>query len=145
MIVPMNFTKETQYMSTFKQKKKGGNTLKDALSGDDMILENVTLELEPRDSDFIRLDSKGYLYTAFIKVWLDKSSIVDCLMAKNITQDADVVFENVSNDRRSLKYKRTMKLKEFDFDSPVILRLFSIDDVVQIKFDDEISESFVSL
>ena len=110
-----------------------------------MILENVTLELEPRDSDFIRLDSKGYLYTAFIKVWLDKSSIVDCLMAKNITQDADVVFENVSNDRRSLKYKRTMKLKEFDFDSPVILRLFSIDDVVQIKFDDEISESFVSL
>ena len=132
-------------MSTFKQKKKGGNTLKDALSGDDMILENVTLELEPRDSDFIRLDSKGYLYTAFIKVWLDKSSIVDCLMAKNITQDADVVFENVSNDRRSLKYKRTMKLKEFDFDSPVILRLFSIDDVVQIKFDDEISESFVSL
>ena len=75
-----------------------------------MILENVTLELEPRDSDFIRLDSKGYLYTAFIKVWLDKSSIVDCLMAKNITQDADVVFENVSNDRRSLKYKRVMKL-----------------------------------
>ena len=110
MIVPMNFTKETQYMTTFKQKKKGGNTLKDALGGDDMILENVTLELEPRDSDFIRLDSKGYLYTAFIKVWLDKASIVDCLMAKNITQDADVVFENVSNDRRSLKYKRVMKL-----------------------------------
>ena len=43
MIVPMNFTKETQYMTTFKQKKKGGNTLKDALGGDDMILENVTL------------------------------------------------------------------------------------------------------
>ena len=145
MTVPMNFTKETQYMTTFKQKKKGGNTLKDALGGDDMILENVTLELEPRDSDFIRLDSKGYLYTAFIKVWLDKASIVDCLMAKNITQDADVVFENVSNDRRSLKYKKVMKLKEFDFDSPVILRLFSVDDVVQIKFDDEISESFVSL
>ena len=85
MIVPMNFTKETQYMTSFRQKKKGGNTLKDAIGGDDMILENVTLEIEPRDSDFIRLDSKGYLFTAFIKVWLDKSSILDCLMAKNIT------------------------------------------------------------
>ena len=38
-----------------------------------------------------------------------------------------------------------MELKEFDFDSPVILRLFNIDDVIQIKFEDELSESFVSL
>ena len=38
-----------------------------------------------------------------------------------------------------------MKISEFDFDTPVTLRLFSIDDVVQIKFEDQISQSFVSL
>jgi len=73
-------------MSSFKEKKTGANTLSAALgSDDDMILKNIRLEVEARDSDFIRLDSRGHLESSFIKVWLDRSSIVDCLMAKDLT------------------------------------------------------------
>ena len=110
-----------------------------------MILKDIRLEIEPRDSDFIRLNTRGHLESSYINVWLDRSSIVDCLMAKDITQDAEVVFEMVSTDRRSLRFKRTVKLSEFDFSDPIRLRLFNGEDVIQIKFEDQLAESFVSL
>ena len=139
MTVPMNFTKETQYMTEFKPQKQGGNTLASALGADEnMILKDIRFELEPRDSDLIRLYSKGYLESAFVKVWLDRSSIVDCLMAKDISQEAEVVFEMISTDRRSLRYTKKIKIKNFDFDDAIRLRLFNMNDVVQIKFKDEL-------
>ena len=73
-------------MSTYKAQKQGANTLQAALGPDDnMILEYIRLEVEARDSDFIRLDARGHLESSFIKVWLDRGSIVDSLMAKDIT------------------------------------------------------------
>ena len=51
----------------------------------------------------------------------------------------------VSTDRRSLRYKRSIKIKDFDFDEAIKLRLFNGQDVVQIKFEDELAETFVSL
>ena len=51
----------------------------------------------------------------------------------------------ISEDRRSLRYKRQFELKEFDFDEEIILRLFKSNDVVQITFVDGLEEFFISL
>ena len=79
--VPFNFSKETQFLDAYKKKKQGGNTLGQVLNTDKVIQKDIRLELEVRDSDFIQLKSRGHLESAFVKVQLDRSSIVDCLMA----------------------------------------------------------------
>ena len=43
------------------------------------------MELEVRDSDFVQLNSRGHLESCFIKIMLARSSIVDCLLAKDLT------------------------------------------------------------
>ena len=55
------------------------------LNTDKVIQKDIRLELEVRDSDFIQLKSKGHLESAFVKVQLDRSSIVDCLMAQDLS------------------------------------------------------------
>ena len=51
----------------------------------------------------------------------------------------------ISEDRRSLRFKKQFALKDFDFDDAIILRLFRPDDVVQITFGDDLEEFFISL
>ncbi len=51
----------------------------------------------------------------------------------------------ISEDRRSLRFRRELALKDFDFDEEIVLRLFRPQDVVQITFADEFEEFFVSL
>ena len=145
MTVPFNFTKETQYMEAYKKKKQGANTLGDVLNTDTVLHKEVQLELEVRDSDFVELMSRGHLESCFVKVSLDRETIVDCLLAKDLSQDAQVVIQMISEDRRSLRYKRQFELKEFDFDEEIVLRLFKADDVIQITFMDDLEEFFISL
>lgn len=76
---------------------------------------------------------------------LNRDSIVDCLMAQDLSQNAQVIIEMISEDRRSLRFKRQIDIREFDFDEEIVLRLFRSDDVVQITFSDELEEFFVSL
>lgn len=79
-------------MEAYKQKKSGANTLGDVLNTDQVLHKEVQLELEVRDSDFIELMSRGHLESCFVKVKLDRASIVDCLMAKDLTKEAQVVI-----------------------------------------------------
>ena len=51
----------------------------------------------------------------------------------------------ISEDRRSLRFRREIALKDFDFDEEIVLRLFKPQDVVQITFQDDLAEFFVSL
>ena len=66
-------------------------------------------------------------------------------MAQDLSQNAQVIIEMISEDRRSLRFKRQIDIREFDFDEEIVLRLFRPDDVVQITFSDELEEFFVSL
>ena len=88
MTVPFNFSKETQYLDSYKKQKKDANTLGNVLGDEDMIQKDVTLELEVRDSDFIKIKSKGHLESCFIKVQLDRSSILDCILAQDLTKNS---------------------------------------------------------
>jgi len=51
----------------------------------------------------------------------------------------------ISEDRRSLRFRRQIELSEFDFDDEIELRLFRADDVVQLNFANDLEEFFVSL
>lgn len=51
----------------------------------------------------------------------------------------------ISEDRRSLRFKRQIDIKEFDFDEEIVLRMFTPEDVVQITFSDDLEEFFISL
>ena len=51
----------------------------------------------------------------------------------------------ISEDRRSLRFRRQIELREFDFDDEIELRLFKTDDVVQLTFSNDLEEFFVSL
>ena len=88
MTVPFNFSKETQFMEAYKKKRQGANTLDDVLNTDSILHKDVCLELEVRDSDFIEIMSRGHLESCFVRVSLDRASIVDCLMAKDLSKEA---------------------------------------------------------
>lgn len=109
----------------------------------DMIQENVRMELEVRDSDFVELLSRNQIQSSFVNVFLDKASVIDCLAARDLTQDAEVRFELISEDRRSLRYIKTFSLSEFDFDESVKMRLFKEGDAVQITIEDSEDKSTV--
>lgn len=143
--VPFNFTKETQFLDAYKKKKLGANTLENVLDTGNMLLKNVRLEFEARDSDFNQLKSRGHLESAFVKVSFDRDSVVDCLMAQDLSQESQVTIQMISEDRRSLRFKRTIELREFDFDEQITLRLFKPEDVIQVTFVDGLEEFFVTM
>lgn len=83
--MPINFSKNNTYT------KKVQNTIAAALqqAKSDIILETVKLEVEVRQSDFIRLASKkGHLESSTVVIKFDRTSIVDLLMAGDLNQEA---------------------------------------------------------
>lgn len=89
-----------------------------------MILPQISFELETRDSDFIKLAQRKHLESSFIEVYFDKNSILDSLYSRDLTQFAELTIQLVSEDRRSVRQKKSIVLKDLDFDAPVRLRLF---------------------
>lgn len=143
---PFNFSKESMFLEAHKKKKQGANTLGNVFQQETILMKDIKLELEVRDSDFVQIKSRGHIESCFVKVTLNRSSIVDCLMAQDLTQDAQVIIQTISEDRRSLRFKNQIDLKDFDFDDEIELRLFKPDDVIQVTFingDDQ--EFFVTL
>jgi hypothetical protein len=59
-------------------------------------------------------------------------------MAQDLSQETQIIVEMISEDRRSLRFKRTFELKEFDFDEEITLRLFRPEDVIQVTISDDL-------
>lgn len=59
-------------------------------------------------------------------------------MAQDLSQETQIIVEMISEDRRSLRFKRTFELKEFDFDEEITLRLFRPEDVIQVTMSDDL-------
>ena len=111
----------------------------------DILLEDVLIEFEVRQSDFIDLASKkGHLESATIGIRFDRESLIDLLMARDISEQALFQIQMISDDQRSIRQKKKFLLSEFDFDTEINLTLFTLDDVVQITVRDE-NEFFVTL
>ena len=91
LVTPFNFCKETQFLEAHRKKVSSGNTLADILNTSSVILKDLRLELEVRDSDFVQIKSRGHIQSCFLKVMLDRASIVDCIMAQDLSQDSYVV------------------------------------------------------
>lgn len=85
IVLPINFRKNNTYI------KKHQNTIASALqeNNSDVLLENVTIELEVRQSDFINLASKkGHLESATVGIRFDRESLIDLIMARDISEHA---------------------------------------------------------
>ena len=112
---------------------------------ENILQKNVRLELEVRDSDLVTINSRGHLESCFVKVMLDKKSVFDCLVAQDLTEDTEVAVQMIGEDRRCLKLRRQVLLSDFDFDDEIELRLFNVDDIIQLTFRNDLEEFFVSL
>lgn len=62
-----------------------------------------------------------------------------------MTEDTEVAVQMISEDRRCLKLRRQVLLSDFDFDDEIELRLFNVDDIIQLTFRNDLEEFFVSL
>ena len=82
--LPVNFSKNSTY------QKKYQNTIANALQDlNDVLLQAVRLELEMRQSDFIVMASKkNFLQASTINIRIDRASIVDSMMAQDLTENA---------------------------------------------------------
>lgn len=103
----------------------------------EIILPKVRVEFEIRQSDFIvKAAKKNHLEASAVKIKFDRNSIVDLLMARDLTQDAMFHVQMVSEDKRSIRQKSKFRLADFDFDRTISLTLFQLMDVVQITIKD---------
>lgn len=107
-------------------------------------MEGVVFEMELRTSDFSMLNARGQLEAGLINVYFNKDNMLDMLMIKDLTENANIEISNISSDKRSLRETKTFYLNEIDFDSPFTLRTFTINDVLQIRIKD-IVETFASI
>lgn len=64
-------------------------------------------------------------------------SVIDSIKVEDLSQDAQLRAQLISEDRRSFKEKKSYLLNDFDFDHPITLRLFTECDIVQVLFVDE--------
>lgn len=91
----------------------------------------MVIEFEARESDFINLASKkNHLESATICIKLDRASLVDLIMSRDLTEQAMFHIQMVSEDKRSIRQKKKFKLSEFDFDTEINLTLYAMNDAV---------------
>ena len=69
---------------------------------------------------------------------------MDLLMARDLTDNAHFEISNVSTDKRALRETKQFYLNEMDFEAPFELRLFTIQDVIQVKIKD-VNEVYAGL
>ena len=67
-------------------------------------------------------------------VRIDKTSIVDSLLAGDLNENFILKAQLISEDRRSFRERKSYKLSSFDFDYAIPLRLFTEKDEIQITF-----------
>lgn len=82
IVLPVNFSKQSTY------QKKYQNTIQNAMQDlSDILLQSVRLELEFRQSDFIVMASKkNHLQASTISIKFDRASVVDSMMAQDLTE-----------------------------------------------------------
>jgi hypothetical protein len=120
IVLPVNFSKQSTY------QKKYQNTIQNAMQDlNDILLQSVRLELEIRQSDFIVMASKNnYLQASTISIKFDRASVVDSMMAQDLSERAEFYIQMISEDSRSIRQKKRFKLNKFDFDTSIHLTMF---------------------
>ena len=92
----------------------------------EILLEDLHVEFEVRKSDFINvgLRGKAFLEATSIAVMFDKQSMYDLIVSNNLSVEAYVHVQLVSEDSRSVRQKKGFYLKDFEFESQISLNLF---------------------
>ncbi len=98
--------------------------------------------MELRTSDLQNINSKNQIQTGIAKISFNADNIYDLLLARDLTPNAQFEISNVSTDKRALRETETFYANEVDFETPFELRLFTIQDTIQVKIKD-INEVYV--
>ena len=69
---------------------------------------------------------------------------MDLLGCRDLTENAHIELSNISGDKRSLRETNKFYLNDIIFDSPIGLRIFTLNDVIQIRIKDSV-ETFATL
>jgi hypothetical protein len=99
------------------------------------LIESVLLELEYRENYMSVLSAQKKVDTCLANIYIQKDNIVDLLIAQDISDNALFEIQNISTDKRCLRDHHSFYINAFDFE-PLSLRLFTINDVIQIKIKD---------
>jgi hypothetical protein len=105
----------------------GGVTFKNP---ENFILEGIAIELELKSSDFASIHSKDLIDTAILQVSLDKDNVMDLMMSRDLTENAQLEILNISTDKRSLRDKQEPYINNIVFESPMELRLYTVNDML---------------
>ncbi len=73
---------------------------------------------------------KNHLQASTINIKLDRTSIIDSMMAQDLTETAQFYIQMISEDSKSIRQKKRFTLKNFDFDTVISLTMFQLTDVV---------------
>jgi len=69
---------------------------------------------------------------------------MDLMMSRDLTENAQLEILNISTDKRSLRDKQEPYINNLVFESPMELRLYTVNDMLQFRIKD-INETFASL
>jgi len=115
--------------NTVATRQKGEKT--GIVSGDN---STVVIEMEYRSSDFTLLGSSGAMESGILRVIFDRENLMDMMYTGDLSESSLFNVSNVSNDKRALREAKSIYFNELDME--VTLRLFSINDVLQISIPD---------
>lgn len=68
---------------------------------------------------------------------------MDLMMAQDLTGSGQCELSNISTDKRSLKETQQFYIDQIAFDLPFTLRVFTVNDAVQLKIKDMQEHIFV--
>ena len=100
------------------------------------LIESIVLELEYRHCDFTNINAAGLMESCLAQINFDKENMIDLLMTRSISENASFEISNVSTDKRCLREVKTFYINEITYEMPIALRVFNINDVIQIKIKD---------
>ena len=115
----------------------GTNSVSDA----NILIKSLNIEFEVRRSNLTDFYSHNALPTCICELRFDPENINELQSVGEIDQDANVVIEVISSDKRCIKTRTKEKPISWFLGKTVPQRLFTPDDVIQIQISNTCKEN----
>ena len=118
---------------------------KDAESGLEILIKTINIEFEVRSSHLIDFYSDDLLGSCVCEVKFDEENIKDLTESGEIEDNATLLVEVVSKDKKCSKTKiKEREISEY-VPKKIPQRLFMVDDTIQIQINNPYNDNHVVL
>ena len=118
---------------------------KDAESGHEILIKTINIEFEVRSSHLIDFYSDDLLGSCVCEVKFDEENIKDLTESGEIEDNATLLVEVVSKDKKCSKTKiKEREISEY-VPKKIPQRLFMVDDTIQIQINNPYNDNHVVL